>query len=108
MELLCAFSLAQLGWYCGCPDDLNAWRPYSVTRSHLSVHLLNSTVKSSVSIFLVHIVIPSSALISQPDSIVLNFGRILLKNLQYKLKKLDKDNLIIKHKAEHLKIHHIN
>ncbi len=48
---------------------------------HLSVHLLNSTIQSSVAVFLVHVVITSSTLISQPNPIILNFGWVFLKNL---------------------------
>ena len=50
--------------------------------SHLSVHLLNSTIQSSVTVFLVHVVITSSTLIPQPNPIILDCGWVLLKNLQ--------------------------
>lgn len=81
MELLGAFPLAKL---CrdGCRlDDLDAWKPHPVTGSHLVVHLFHGTIESCVSVLLVHVVITSSALITQPNSIIINLGRILLKNL---------------------------
>lgn len=52
-----------------------------MTGSHLSVHLLNSTIQSSVTVFLVHVVITSSTLIPQPNPIILDCGWVLLKNL---------------------------
>lgn len=82
MELFGAFPLAQLSRNGSSLDDLNAWRSYPVPRSHLGVHLFHSTIESGVTIFLVHVMIPSSALVAQPDAIVLDFGRILLKDLQ--------------------------
>ena len=81
MHLLGALPFAKLSWYGGCLNDLNAWIPNSVARSHLSIHLFNRTIECSVPIFLVHVVISSSALISQPNSIVFYLGGILLKNL---------------------------
>lgn len=82
MHLLGALPLAKLSWYGGCLNDLNAWIPNSVARSHLSVHLFNRAIQCGVAIFLVHVVISSSALVSQPNSIVVYLGGILLKNLQ--------------------------
>lgn len=52
-----------------------------MARSHLSVHLLHSPVQSGITVLLVHIVITSSTLITQPDAIVLDLGWVLLKNL---------------------------
>lgn len=82
MKLLSALCLAKFCMYGGCFDDLNAWKPYPVARSHFIVHLLDSTIESSVTVFLVHVVVTSSALISQPNSIVLDLGWFSLKNLQ--------------------------
>jgi hypothetical protein len=82
VKLLGTLSLAKLGWDGSCLNDLDAWKPHPVARCHLSVHLFNSTIKSCVAVFLVHVVIASSALVSQPYSIILDLGRILLKNLQ--------------------------
>jgi len=82
VELLGTLSLAKLSWDGSCLDDLDAWKPHPMARCHLSVHLFNSTIKGCVSVFLVHVVITSSALVSQPYSIILDRGRILLKNLQ--------------------------
>ena len=53
-----------------------------MSRSHLGVHLFHSAVESCVAIFLVHVVIASSTLVAEPDTIVLDFGGILLKDLQ--------------------------
>ena len=82
MELLGALSLAKLSGDGSGLNDLDARKPNPVARRHLSVHLLNSTIQSSVPVFLVHVVITCSALVSQPYSKVLDRGRILLKNLQ--------------------------
>lgn len=82
-ELLGALPFAKLSWDGGSLNNLDAWTPDSMTRCHFVVHLFNSTVQSSISVFLVHVVITGSALISQPNSIVLDLGRIFLKNLQF-------------------------
>lgn len=81
MELLGALPLAKLSWNCGRLDDLDAMTAYPVTRSHLSVHVLNSTIQGCITILLVHVVITGSTLIAQPDPVVLDCGRVLLKNL---------------------------
>ena len=83
VELFWALPLAKLSWD-GCSlDYLDARRPNPMTGSHLSVHLLNSTIQSSVTVFLVHVVITSSTLIPQPNPIILDCGWVLLKNLQW-------------------------
>lgn len=82
MELFGAFSLAELSWDSCSLDNLDAWKPNSVTRSHLGVHLFHSPIKGGVTVFLVHVVITSSALIPQPNTIVLDCCRVLLKNLK--------------------------
>lgn len=82
VELLGALPFAQLSWDGGSLNYLDAWMPHPMSRRHFGVHMLNCTVQSSISVFLVHIVIPSTTLIPQPNSIILNLGRILLKNLQ--------------------------
>ena len=82
MHLLGALPLAKLSWFCGCLNDLNAGMPNTVVRSHLSVHMFNSAIECGVPIFLVHVVISSSTLVSQPNSIGFFYlGGILLKNL---------------------------
>lgn len=48
---------------------------------HLLVHLLNSTVQSSIAILLVHVVNASSAVVADRDSKVLNAVWLLLKDL---------------------------
>lgn len=82
MELLGAFPLAKLCWDGCCLDDLDAWKPHPVTRGHLIVHILYCTIQSCVSVLLVHIVITSSTLVSQPNPIIIYLSWILLKNLQ--------------------------
>ena len=81
MELLRALSLAQSGRDSSCLDDLNAREPDSVPRRHLGVHLLHGSVQSSVTELLVHVVVTCTALVPQPDSKVLDRGRVLLKDL---------------------------
>jgi len=81
VELFSALSLAQLGWDSGCLDDLNARESDTVTGCHLSVHLLNSSVKSGVTVLLVHVVVPSSTLVPQPNTEVLDRCWVLLIDL---------------------------
>jgi len=82
VELLGALSLAKLSGDGSDLNDLDARKPNPVARCHLSIHLLNNTIQSSVPVFLVHVVITCSALVLQPYSKVLDYDRILLKNLQ--------------------------
>jgi len=84
MELLGALTLAELGRDGRRLDDLDAREPNPVTRCHLGVHLFNCAIQSGVPILLVHVVIAGSALIPQPDAVVLDLGRILLKYLHDK------------------------
>jgi len=80
-ELLGALPFAKFSWDGSSLNNLYAWTPDSMTRCHFVVHLFNSTVQSSISVFLVHVVITSPALIPQPNPVVLYLGRIFLKNL---------------------------
>ena len=82
VELLGALPLAEFCWDSCSLDDLDAWRSHPVTRCHLSVHVFNSTIQSCVSVLLVHVVITSPTLVSQPDSVVVDGSWIFLKNLQ--------------------------
>lgn len=82
MELLGAFPLAKLCWDGCCLDDLDAWKPHPVTRGHLIVHMFYCTIQSCVPVLLIHIVITSSTLVSQPNPIIIDLSRILLKNLK--------------------------
>jgi hypothetical protein len=79
MELLGVHTLAER-----YRDDLDAWGANPVTRSHLVIHLLNCSIQSKVSVLLVHVVVASPALITHPDTIVLDGGGVLLKNLEMK------------------------
>lgn len=82
MELLGVVPFAELEVNCGGLDDLNAGEPHTVTRGHLGVHLLHSTIQSSVTVFLVHVVVTCSALVTQPDAIVLDCGWVTLEDLR--------------------------
>ncbi|GER24582.1 DHFS-FPGS homolog B [Striga asiatica] len=62
MKLFGALPFAELSRNCGCLDDLYAVATDPVSGSHLSVHLLDSTVQSRVTILLVHVVVARSAL----------------------------------------------
>ncbi|CAF2095624.1 unnamed protein product [Brassica napus] len=77
VKLFGALPLAKLCRNSGCLDDLDAREPHTVSGRHLGVHLLNGTVQSSVTVLLVHVVVPSSALVPQPDSKVLDRCRIV-------------------------------
>ncbi|BAS95362.1 Os05g0565050, partial [Oryza sativa Japonica Group] len=83
VELLSVVPLAELEVNCCGLDDLNAGEPHTVTRGHLGVHLLHSTIQSSVTVFLVHVVVTCSALVTQPDAVVLDRCRVTLKDLRY-------------------------
>jgi hypothetical protein len=82
VELFSVVPLAESEVDCSSLDDLDARRPDTVARSHLSVHLLNSTIEGGVTVFLVHVVVASPALVTQPNAIVLDCSWILLKDLQ--------------------------
>lgn len=82
MELLGAFPLAEFCRNGCCLNDLDAWAPHSMARSHLVIHVLDSPVQCCIPILLVHVVITCSALIPQPNTIVLDLGWVLFKNLQ--------------------------
>lgn len=82
VELLSTLPLAKFSRDCGSLNDLDAMATDPVARSHLGVHVLNSTIQSSITVLLVHVVITSSTLIPQPDTIVLDLCWVLLKNLQ--------------------------
>lgn len=81
MELLGVFAFAQLRGDGGCLDNLDARKPNTVTGCHLVVHLFDGTVECGVPVFLVHVVVPSSALVPQPDAIVLDFCWVPFKYL---------------------------
>lgn len=87
VELFGALPLAELGRNGGSLYDLNAVVTNSVTRTHFSVHLLNSTIQSGVTVLFVHVMISSPTLVPQPNAIVLNGRRIFLKDLQHKYMK---------------------
>ena len=82
MELLGALPLAKLVRDGSCFDNLNARSPNPVARCHLIVHVLNSTIQGCVPVFFVHVVVPGSALVTQPDTIILDHGWVLLIDLK--------------------------
>jgi hypothetical protein len=84
VKLLSVITLADAEVDSGRLDDLDARRSDTVAGSHLGVHLLNRTIEGGVTVLLVHVVVSSSALVTQPDAKVLDCGRVLLKNLQTK------------------------
>ena len=55
-------------------DDLDGTITSTVSTSHLLVALLNSTEESVITILLVHVVSTGTRVVSQPDTIVLDFG----------------------------------
>lgn len=82
MELLGVLTLAERYWNSCSLDDLNARGTHPMTRSHFIVHLLHCSIESQISVLLVHVVVASPALIAHPDTIVLDGGGVLLKNLE--------------------------
>ena len=87
VELLGVVPLAELEVNCCRLNDLDAGWPHAVTGSHLIVHLLHGTIKGGITVLLVHVVVPSPALVTQPDAIVLDCGRVTLKDL-WKIKQV--------------------
>ena len=81
MELLSVVTLAEFKVDSSSLDDLNARESDTVAGSHLSVHLLNSTIEGGITVLLVHVVVASPTLVTQPDAIVLDSCWVLLKNL---------------------------
>lgn len=81
MELFGNFPLAKFSWDSGRLDNLDAMMANPVTRSHFGVHLLYSTIQSGISVLFVHVMITSPTLVTQPDTIVLDCGWVLLKDL---------------------------
>jgi len=81
VELLGVVPLAQLEVHCRGLDDLDAGGPHTVARSHLIVHLLHSAIQGCVTVLLVHVVVAGSALVAQPDAVVLNRRWVALKDL---------------------------
>lgn len=86
MELLGAVPLTQFSWNSGRLNDLDAVLADPVTWSHLCVHLFHSSIQCGITVLLVHVVIPRSTLIPQPNTIVLDLSWVLLKDLQRQTK----------------------
>lgn len=81
MELLRALTLAEFGRNGGSPDNLDAMAPDSVAGCHLVVHLLHGTIQCSIPVLFVHVVVTCSALVPQPDAIILYLCWFPLKYL---------------------------
>lgn len=81
MKLLGIVSLAQRDRDRRRLDDLDARESDSVTRSHLVIHLLDSSVQRGITILLIHVVVTCTTLIPHPDTEVLNSGWLLLEDL---------------------------
>jgi hypothetical protein len=81
VELLSVVPLAELEVHRRSLDDLDAGGPHAVARGHLVVHLLHSAIQGCVAVLLVHVVVAGSALVAQPDAVVLDCRRVTLKDL---------------------------
>lgn len=62
-------------------DDLDVASHGSVSAGHIVVHLTDGTVEGDISVLLVHVVGAASASVAQPNSEVLDLGRVLLEDL---------------------------
>ena len=62
-------------------DDLNGTITSTMSTSHFLIALLDSTEESIVTILLVHVVSTGTRVVTEPDTVVLNFG-VGLVNLQ--------------------------
>lgn len=100
VKLLRALPLAEVSRDCGSFDDLDAVMADPVSRSHLRVHLLNTTIQGSVTVLLVHVVVASPTLVSQPDSVVLDCSRVLLKYLLWVKWQINSEILKFKKKRQ--------
>ena len=67
-------SLEVLVFNNGSLDDLDGTITSTVSTSHLLIALLHSTEESVITILLVHVVSTGTRVISQPDTVVLDFG----------------------------------
>jgi len=62
-------------------DNLNTAETSSVSSSKILVQLLNSADSAGVSVFLVHVLSASSAVVSQDNTVVLDGEEVLLEDL---------------------------
>lgn len=56
-------------------DDLNGMGTSTMTSTHITVTLCDSTTNSQVTVFTVHVVGTGTGIVTQPDAKVLNFDR---------------------------------
>jgi hypothetical protein len=63
-------------------DDLDAGEADPVAGAHLLVQLLHGAVEGGVAVLLVHVVVPSPALVADPDAKVLDGRGPLLEDLR--------------------------
>ena len=71
-------SLEVLVFNNGSLDDLDGTITSTVSTSHLLIALLHSTEESVITILLVHVVSTGTRIVSQPDTVVLDFGVLLV------------------------------
>lgn len=81
MELSDVCSLALRCLDSSCFNDRDGTMSGTVPTSHLLVHLFYGAIKSGISVLLVRIVDTSTRVVSNPNSVILNGGWILLENL---------------------------
>jgi hypothetical protein len=81
VELNNISSLAVTSIDSGGLDDRDGTVSSTVSTSHFLVHLFYSAVESGISVLLVGVVHTGTGVVSNPNSIVLNGGWVLLENL---------------------------
>jgi len=81
VELLGVGTLAGSERNSGSPNDADLGKANAVPGGHLVVHLGNSTVEGEVTVLLVHVVVTSATLVTNPNAVVLDSVGALLENL---------------------------
>lgn len=81
MELLDVGALGVSSVDGGSLDDRQVAGTNAMPATHLLVELLNSTVEGGVAVLLVCIVHTSAGVVTHPDTVVLDAGRVALENL---------------------------
>ncbi len=72
MELLDVWTSALLGWYCLHLHDLDTRSPCSVTGTHVTVALCDSTSSGQITVLSVHVVRSTPWVVSKPDAEILD------------------------------------
>ena len=81
MELKNVWSLALLVLQHSGLNNLDGSSAESVASCQVLVHLVDSSVHGDVSVLLEHVVVSSSRQDSEPNTVVLDNGRVLLEDL---------------------------